>query len=133
VTVRVRFADLRAVTRALTLPAPICATATLADVAIELVRGVLADHPGERTFSLLAISASNLGQDEALQLELPFRLPDDGQRPGTRRGDARLRADRAMDAIRARFGWEAVQYASAAPGALRSVPDAFRGLAEKSL
>jgi DNA polymerase-4 len=133
VTVRVRFADLRAVTRALTLPAPIGATAALADVAIELVRGVLADHPHERSISLLAISASNLGDDEALQLELPFGLADDGRRPGTRRGMARLRADHAMDAIRARFGWEAVGYASAVGGASRSVPDDFRSLAEKEL
>ena len=133
ITVRVRFADLRAVTRALTLPAPICATAALADVAIELVRGVLADHPAERTISLLAISASNLGEDPFLQLELPFNLADDGRRPGTRRGIARLRADRALDAIRDRFGWEAVTYASAAPGAAHSVPDEFRSLAEKEL
>jgi DNA polymerase IV len=133
VTVRVRFADLRSVTRSLTLPAPICATAALADVAIELVRGVLADHRHERTISLLAISASNLGEDQALQLELPFGLADDGRRPGARRGIARLRADRAMDAIRERFGWEAVNYASAAPGASRSVPDDFRSLAEKDL
>ena len=48
VTVRVRFADLRSVTRALTLPAPICATTALADVAIELVRGVLADNRTSR-------------------------------------------------------------------------------------
>ena len=45
VTVRVRFADLRAVTRSLTLDAPISATAILAEIAEELVRGVLADHP----------------------------------------------------------------------------------------
>ena len=133
VTVRVRFADLRSVTRALTLPAPICATAALADVAIELVRGVLADNRHERTISLLGISASNLGEDQALQLELPFGLADDGRRPGTRRGVARLRADRAIDAIRERFGWEAVNYASSAPGASRSVPDDFRSLAEKEL
>ncbi|HEV2363318.1 MAG TPA: DNA polymerase IV [Caulobacteraceae bacterium] len=133
VTVRVRFADLTSVTRALTLPAPIGATAALADVAIELVRSVLADHPAERWISLLAISASNLGEEEFLQLELPFRLADDGRRPGTRRGMARLKADRAMDAIRARFGWEAVSYASAAPGTARSVPDDFRTLAEKAL
>ena len=133
VTVRVRFADLRAVTRALTLPAPISATAALADVAIELVRGVLADNRHEPTISLLAISASNLGEDAALQLELPFCLADDGRRPGTHRGVARLRADRAIDAIRERFGWEAVNYASAAPGASRSVPDDFRSLAEKDL
>ena len=51
VTVRVRFADLRSVTRALTLPAPISATTALMEVAVDLVRGVLADHPGERTIS----------------------------------------------------------------------------------
>ena len=94
---------------------------------------MLADHPAERTISLLAISASNLGEAPFLQLELPFSLADDGRRPGTRRGIARLKADRAIDAIRDRFGWEAVNYASAAPGASRSVPDDFRSLAEKDL
>ena len=131
VTVRVRFADLRSVTRAITLPAPICATTALAETAIDLVRGVLWDHPDERFISLLAISASHLGQ-AALQLELPFRLADDGRRPGTRKGMARGRADRAVDAIRDRFGWEAVNYASGF-GAARSVPDEFRRLAEKEL
>lgn len=133
VTVRVRFANLSAVTRALTLPAPIASTVALADVAIELVRGVLAERPAERTISLLAISASNLGEAPFLQLELPLSLPDDGRRPGTRRGIARLKADRAIDAIRDRFGWEAVNYASAAPGAWNSAPDDFRSLAEKEL
>jgi DNA polymerase IV len=133
VTVRVRFSDMRAVTRALTLPAPISSTTALMEIAVELVRGVLADNRHERTISLLAISASNLGEDSFLQLELPFRYPDDGLRPGTRKGMARFRADRAVDAIRDRFGWEAVRYASAAPGALRSVPDEFRSLAEKEL
>jgi DNA polymerase-4 len=133
VTVRVRFTDLRSVTRALTLPAPISATTALLDVAVDLTRGILADHPDERTITLLAISASNLGDDPYPQIELPFHLPDDGRRPGTRKGLARLRADRAMDAIRDRFGWEAVNYASAAMGDARSVPDAFRSLAEKGL
>ncbi len=86
-----------------------------------MARGVVADNCDERTTSLLAISASNLGEDQVLQLELPFRLADDGRRPGTRRGIARLRADRAIDAIRERFGREAVKYASAAPGASRSL------------
>jgi DNA polymerase-4 len=132
VTVRVRFADLHAVTRAITLPAPICATTTLMEIAIDLVRGVLRDHPEERTLSLLAISVSHLG-DAELQLELPFGFADDGRRPGTRKGIARGRADRAIDAIRDRFGWEAVGYASAAANAAQSVPDAFRSLAEKEL
>jgi DNA polymerase-4 len=46
---------------------------------------------------------------------------------------ARLRADRAVDAIRERFGWEAVNYASAAMDRGRAVPEAFRSLAEKTL
>ena len=60
-------------------------------------------------------------------------IADDGKRPGTRKGIARLRADRAVDAIRERFGWAAVTYASAVSGASRSVPDDFRSLAEKDL
>src|SRR5438445_2328855 len=48
VTVRVRFTDLRSVTRSLTLPAPISTTLTLTEVATELAGEALADHPGER-------------------------------------------------------------------------------------
>ena len=44
ITVRVRFADLRSVTRSLTLSAPISATRALAETAEALVRGVLAVH-----------------------------------------------------------------------------------------
>src|SRR5512141_2028532 len=133
ITVRLRFADLRSVTRSLTLPAPISATRALAEIAEELVRGVLADHPGERTISLLAISVSNFDEHAILQLELPLRLADEGCRPGTKRGLARSRADRAVDAIRKRFGVRAIDYASAAKTAVRSVPDEFRRLAEKEL
>ena len=133
VTVRVRFADMRSVSRALTLPAPICATSALTEIAVDLVRGLLADHCEERTISLLAISASHLGAEPFPQLELPFALADDGRRPGTRKGMVRERADRALDAIRERFGGDAVGYASGALGTLRSVPDEFRELAEKEL
>jgi DNA polymerase-4 len=133
VTVRVRFADLRSVTRAVTLPAPISATAILAEIAEELVFGVLADHPEERTISLLAISVSNLEEQSILQLELPLRLADEKRRPGSKKGMARWAADRAIDAIRDRFGWAAVGYGSAALEASRSVPDAFRELAEREL
>ncbi len=133
VTVRVRFADMRAVTRASTLPAPISATTALAEIAADLVRGVLRDHPEERTISLLAISVSHLSEACALQLELPFDLADDGCRPGARKGMARLRADKALDAVRARFGAEAIGYARTASRLARAVPDAFRSLAEKEL
>lgn len=133
VTVRVRFADMRAVTRALTLPAPILSTSALSEIAIDLVRGVLADNQRERTISLLAISASNLGEDAFPQLELPFSLGDDGRRPGTRKGAQRVRADRALDAIRDRFGAGAVGYAAGQLGTPRSVADGFRELAQKQL
>jgi len=133
ITVRVRFSDMRAVTRALTLPAPILSTSALAEVATELVRSVLADNKDERSISLLAISASNLGEDCFPQLELPFSLADDGQRPGTKKGAQRVRADRALDAIRERFGSDAVGYAAGKLGRPHTVPEGFRELAEKQL
>jgi DNA polymerase IV len=133
VTVRVRFADLRAVTRSITLDAPVAATAILAEVAEELVRAVLAQYPQEKTISLLAISVSHLAPDADLQLELPLGLADEARRPGTKQGRARFSADCAVDTIRDRFGWEAVGYGSVALGLSRSVPDAFRELAEKEL
>jgi len=133
VTVRVRFSDMTAVTRAATLPAPIAATTTLTEVAEELAMGVLADHPEEVTISLLAISVSHLETQPLLQLELSFGGGDEVRRPGTRTGAARWSADRAMDKIRDRFGWEAIGYGAVAFDKARSVPDAFRSLAEKEL
>jgi DNA polymerase-4 len=133
VTVRVRFADFHSVTRSITLDAPISATAIIAQIAEELVRMVLAQHPDEKTISLLAISVSNLEQHPEIQLELPLGLEDEQRRPGTKRALACWVADRAVDAIRDRFGSEAVGYGSAALGISRSVPDEFRELAEKDL
>jgi len=132
VTVRVRFADLHSVTRSITLDAPIAATASLAEIAEELVRSALADHPDERIISLLGISVSQLERHWDVQLELPFGLDDEERRPGSKRGMARWIADRAVDKIRDRFGWEAVEYGSAL-GLSRSIPDEFRELAEKDL
>ncbi|MBN9023615.1 MAG: DNA polymerase IV, partial [Rhizobiales bacterium] len=70
VTVRVRFANLRAVTRSETLAAPVAATVTLAEVAERLVRLALRDNAAERFVSLLAISVSQLDADLPRQLEL---------------------------------------------------------------
>ena len=104
-----------------------------AEIAEELVRAVLADHPHERKISLLAISVSHLARSSGLQLDLPLGLRDEARRPGSKQGMARWAADRAVDKIRERFGWEAIGYGSVALGLTRSVPDAFRVLAEQEL
>ena len=133
VTARVRFANLDSTIRSVTLDAPISASVILAEIAEELVRAVLADHPDEKTISLLAISVSHLEEHWDVQLELPLGLKDEARRPGTKKGMARWAADCADDSIRDRFGWDAIGYASVALGISRSVPDEFRKLAEKDL
>ena len=105
----------------------------LAELAGQLVRTVLSDHPQEKTISLLAISVSHLEEHWDLELELPLGLDDEARRPGSRVGLARSDADRAVDKIRDRFGWDAIGYGRAALDLTRSVPDDFRRLAEKDL
>jgi DNA polymerase IV len=129
ITVRVRFADLRAVTRSATIPGAVSATLTLTELAIELAESALADHPGEREISLLAISISHLVDQSVLQLELPLDH-DAAHRPGTPAGAARWVADRSVDLIRTRFGRDAIGYATVKFSNVGHVPDGFRELAE---
>jgi DNA polymerase-4 len=131
VTVRVRFPGLRSVTRSITLLAPISATLTLTELATELAGGALSDHPREREVTLLAVSVSGLVHASALQLELPLDLSDNRYRPGTTQGAARWGVDRSVDAIRARFGNDAVRYATVMFSDVDRVPEAFRELAER--
>jgi DNA polymerase-4 len=132
VTVRVRFASMRAVTRSHTGPHPVSTTLTLTEIAEQLVYKALADHPDQFQISLLAISVSNLVDQPVLQLELPI-LPDEAERPGSRGGAARWAVDHSMDAVRRRFGRSAVGYAGVVLSRHTSVPDEFRELAEHEL
>jgi DNA polymerase-4 len=133
VTVRVRFGDLRSVTSSVTQDAPISATVILAEIAEELVRKMLEQHPDERLVSLVAISVSHLQKLWEVQLELPLGLRDEERRPGSKRGMARWLADRAIDLIRDRFGRDSIGNGSVALEAVRSVPEKFRELAENDL
>lgn len=129
VTVRVRFARMRAVTRSLTLDGAVSTTLTLVEIAEQLAAAALADHPAEREITLLAISVSKLVDQPVLQMELPM-APDDPRRPGSPAGSARWAIDRSVDEVRRRFGRSAVGYASVAMSGLTTVPDEFRELAE---
>lgn len=133
ITARVRFADLRAVTRSITLPTPVSSTRIVALAARDLAAAALDDYPAEREISLLGIAVSSLAAEPALQLELPISLGGDRLRPGTAEGAARWALERSVDQVRARFGREAVGYASVVLSPAGRVPDAFRELAEHDL
>ena len=120
VTVRVRFTGLRSVTRSRTLPVPVSATLTLAEVAVELAQTALDDHPREREITLLAVSVSNLRDQHSFQPELE---------PST--SSKRWGVDRSMDSVRDKFGRSAVGYATVVFSGVDRVPDEFRELAEK--
>ena len=73
---------------------------------------------------------SQLIDEPSLQLELGLGLAGERHRPGTAEGSARWAVDRAMDAIRARFGRDAVGYATVLLSERGGVPEEFRELAE---
>ena len=134
VTARVRFADLHAVSRSVTLDAPMSATVILAEIAEDLVRAILAEHSAREDHlaarDLRVASGGAIGSSRSI-----FRsdCTTSAAAPAASAGLARWKADCAMDKIRDRFGWEAIGYGSVALGISRSVPDAFRELAEKEL
>jgi DNA polymerase-4 len=135
VTVRVRFAHLRSVTRSVTLPAAISTTLTLTEVAESLAHAAIRENGREREISLLAVSVSNLHPEHSLQLELPVDAPawprQAARRPRSVVEAGRWGVDRSVDAIRDKFGRTAVGYAAVALSADERVPEEFRQLAER--
>ena len=143
VTVRVRFPGtrtgepggkrpMRSVTRSRTLAEPVAATLTLTEVAERLVWAAIRESPGEPEISLLAIQVSNITDQRAIQLELDLE-PDDAWRPGSPTGAARRAVDGSVDAIRTRFGGDAVGYLPAVLRRGGAVSEEFRELAEHEL
>jgi DNA polymerase-4 len=130
VTVRVRFTHMRAVTRSVTLPISISTTLTLTEVADQLAHSAMTDNRQEREITLLAVSVSNLHPEHSLQLELPLeeRATD---RPESVIEAGRWGVDRSIDAIREKFGRNAVGYAATSLSEADRVPEEFRELAER--
>ena len=118
ISVRVRFADLRSVSRSTTVPCPVASTLTLREIAESLVTAALDGNPRERWVTLLAVAVSKLEGAPNAQLELPAT------------GASRLAVDHCMDVVRHRFGRGAVGYGSVALSKRVRVPDEFRELAE---
>ncbi|HUP86094.1 MAG TPA: DNA polymerase IV [Acidimicrobiales bacterium] len=106
VTIKVRFHDFNTITRSNTLPVPTATASVVAAVAKELLMTV---DPG-RGVRLFGVSLSNLVEASDEQLTLDSVLD------GAPEPRAQVDASRAVDAIRARFGENAVGPAVLADG-----------------
>jgi DNA polymerase-4 len=116
VTVRVRFSDMTAVTRAATLPGPVAETSAIYHQAAALTDALVADRAEGRDVSLVGISISLLQEAPNIQLELPLgSLGDDPiVRAGSSENVRHHDLDAAVDRARERFGRDAVQRATVA-------------------
>lgn len=103
ITLKVKFADFRQITRSRTLDEPVCATRTLFEVGRELLRALPLPAP----VRLVGLGVSGFG-DAAAQLF----LPGTGKAAGgvdPREEERRQKLDAALDGLRERFGPRIVQ------------------------
>jgi DNA polymerase-4 len=114
ITVRVRFGDMTAVSRARTLPGPIAETQAIYDEAARLADALIAERSEDRRITLVGISMSMLARVPDVQLELPLEgLPEEAAVRAGSRDNLRLAdLDKAVDRARARFGKGAVRRAA---------------------
>lgn len=96
ITLKIKYADFRQITRSRTLPAPVAATQTLFEEAWALLEAL---HLEDRV-RLVGLGVSHFGGET--QMTLPL-----GGVP-RRDDEKRNRLDAALDSLRARFGSEAV-------------------------
>jgi DNA polymerase-4 len=111
VGIKIRFADFRTVTRAKTLPEWTDDSTVVHETAAALYRSLDLDRPRIR---LVGVRCENLRDSGRVhhQLELDLSAPPGA---GGAVAAARLSADRAIDAARAKFGTDAVTFASLMP------------------
>jgi DNA polymerase IV len=106
VQLKLRYADFRTITRSRTIPEPTDAGTEIAGVAHALLDAVdLGD--GVR---LLGVSVQHLEDPRGVQAQLP--LDDDAAPEPAPRGRRHAAVERSMDAVRARFGDDAVGLAA---------------------
>ena len=130
ISVRVRFLELRSVSRAVTVRHAVATTKAISELALELVGAALGDNPDEREITLVGLSVSHLVDEPPIQLVLPFPPSPGRLRAPTAAEDHRRALDDSMDDLRRRFGRSAVGYAAVALSPVSGVPDEFRALAE---
>jgi DNA polymerase IV len=135
VTVRVRFPQMRSVTRSVTLSAAISTTLTLTEVAERLAHSAILENERECAITLIAVSVSNLRPEHSLQLELPLDSANVCRHANLKEQSvveaSRWGLDRSVDAVRDKFGRSAVGYATIALSTAERVPEEFRELAER--
>lgn len=107
--IKIRFADFRTVTRVRTLPGWTDSTSAIYETAADLYRGLGLDQPRIR---LVGVKAENLRDFGDAPEQLTLDMAGTATCAAQRAGNAG-RADRAVDAARARFGDAAVR-----PGSL---------------
>ncbi len=93
ITLKIKYADFRRLSRQTTLPQPVCATKTIYETACRLLEGLSL----ENKVRLIGVGVSGFGDEPGL-LSLPFQghAREDEER--------RNRLDAALDCLRDRFG-----------------------------
>jgi DNA polymerase-4 len=127
VTLRLRFADMSAATRSITVGAPIGNSEGLHHLALELLED--GRRAGPEPLTLLGISVSNLTESPSVQMQLDLPgYQGSAHEAGSHLEDRRESLEEAVREAREVFGRDAVARASVL-GKEDLVPDAFRDLA----
>lgn len=104
VTLKIKFADFRQITRSRSLAGPTCATQTIFDIACELLQAESLPLP----VRLIGLGVSGFESPAPRQAALPG-LDMSADEPDAQSEARRLRLDKALDTLRTRFGKGVIQ------------------------